>query len=91
MTAIPNRPSRLRGGLLGLLIGDALGVPYEFHAASALPSSSAIDMTPPPGFARTHAGVPPGTWSDDGAQALPDRWVAMLRGKGMVEGWLTQA
>nr|WP_216360931.1 ADP-ribosylglycohydrolase family protein [Burkholderia sp. IDO3] len=26
-----------------------------------------------------------------GEQALPDRWVAMLRGKGMVEGWLTQA
>ncbi|WP_396332531.1 ADP-ribosylglycohydrolase family protein [Burkholderia anthina] len=70
MTAIPNRSSRLRGGLLGLLIGDALGVPYEFHAASALPPSAAIDMTPPPGFARTHAGVPPGTWSDDGAQAL---------------------
>lgn len=27
-------------------------------------------MVPPPGFRRAHAQVPPGTWSDDGAQAL---------------------
>jgi len=59
-----------RGGLLGLLLGDALGVPYEFRPAGALPAPALIDMTPPPGFARSHAGVPPGTWSDDGAQAL---------------------
>ncbi|MBN3841785.1 ADP-ribosylglycohydrolase family protein [Burkholderia sp. Ac-20349] len=70
MTTTPNRRSRLRGGLLGLLIGDALGVPYEFHDAESIPPPAAIDMTPPPGFARAHAGVPPGTWSDDGAQAL---------------------
>lgn len=70
MTATPNRHSRLRGGLLGLLVGDALGVPYEFHDAASIPPPAAIDMTPPPGFARAHDGVPPGTWSDDGAQAL---------------------
>ncbi|HIG74704.1 MAG TPA: ADP-ribosylglycohydrolase family protein [Bacteroidetes bacterium] len=29
-----------------------------------------IEMQPPRGFARAHAGTPPGTWSDDGAQAL---------------------
>lgn len=27
-------------------------------------------MVPPVGFRRAHAGAPPGTWSDDGAQAL---------------------
>lgn len=27
-------------------------------------------MESPPGFARAHADTPPGTWSDDGAQAL---------------------
>ena len=27
-------------------------------------------LVPPRGFPRAHAGVPPGTWSDDGAQAL---------------------
>ena len=33
---------RLEGGLLGLLIGDALGVPYEFHAPEALPRNAPI-------------------------------------------------
>ena len=61
---------RLAGGLLGLLVGDALGVPYEFHPPHALPPVEEIDMAPPRGFARAHVGVPPGTWSDDGAQAL---------------------
>ena len=61
---------RLEGGLLGLLVGDALGVPYEFHPPQALPPIDQIEMTPPRGFARAHVGVPPGTWSDDGAQAL---------------------
>jgi ADP-ribosylglycohydrolase len=67
---MPNLRERLEGGLLGLLIGDALGVPYEFHAPEALPPLVDIEMTPPPGFPRAHARVPPGTWSDDGAQAL---------------------
>lgn len=64
------RRDRLAGGLQGLLIGDALGVPYEFHDPLDLPRMTEIEMTPPPSFARSHAGVPPGTWSDDGAQAL---------------------
>ncbi|WP_414449272.1 ADP-ribosylglycohydrolase family protein [Burkholderia sp. 22PA0099] len=71
-TPAPFRICRLRGGLYGLLLGDALGVPYEFHSAASLShlSPGDIDMTPPPGFERAHHGVPPGTWSDDGAQAL---------------------
>lgn len=59
---------RLEGGLVGLLVGDALGVPYEFHDPHNLPQE--VTMDPPKGFARSHASVPPGTWSDDGAQAL---------------------
>lgn len=70
ISATPTHASRLTGGLLGLLIGDALGVPYEFHPASSLPPPEAIEYTPPPDFARSHQRVPPGTWSDDGAQAL---------------------
>jgi ADP-ribosylglycohydrolase len=58
------------GGLYGLLVGDAVGVPYEFHPASQLPPIQQIDMVPPDGFVRAHAEVPVGTWSDDGAQAL---------------------
>lgn len=64
------REARLRGGLFGLLVGDALGVPYEFHSASSIPAATQIEMEPPAGFERAHSGVPPGTWSDDGAQAL---------------------
>lgn len=60
----------LKGGLYGLLIGDALGVPYEFHDAEEIPPYKEIEMTPPAGFQRTHVGVEAGTWSDDGAQAL---------------------
>lgn len=64
------RASRRSGGVYGLLIGDALGVPYEFHRAADVPARGAIEMDPPAGFPRAHRGVPPGTWSDDGAQAL---------------------
>jgi ADP-ribosylglycohydrolase len=67
---MPTFQERLEGGLYGLLIGDALGVPYEFHRPEALPPLADIEMTPPAHFQRAHAGVPPGTWSDDGAQAL---------------------
>lgn len=66
----PTRRERIAGGLWGLLIGDALGVPYEFHEPSELPPREALEMRPPPAFPRAHAQVPPGTWSDDGAQAL---------------------
>lgn len=59
---------RCKGGLYGLLIGDALGVPYEFHSAEQIPPYDEIEMIPPRGFRRTYTGVAPGTWSDDGAQ-----------------------
>ena len=72
MTADPLNAihDRLAGGLIGLLVGDALGVPYEFHLPSDLPPSDAIEFRPPQGFTCSHFGVPPGTWSDDGAHAL---------------------
>jgi ADP-ribosyl-[dinitrogen reductase] hydrolase len=67
---MPTLRERLEGGLYGLLIGDALGVPCEFHSPGDLPSLKEIEFAPPAGFRRAHAGVPPGTWSDDGATAL---------------------
>ncbi len=66
----PTRRERLKGGLIGLLVGDALGVPYEFHPPAMIPAPSEIEFEPPPGFPRAHARVAPGTYSDDGAQAL---------------------
>lgn len=65
---MPTRADRIRGGLYGLLVGDALGVPYELQAADELPTR--IEMIPSELFRRSHPTVPPGTWSDDGAQAL---------------------
>lgn len=70
VASVPSLRERIEGGFLGLLIGDALGVPYEFHLPEAIPSAEAIEFVPPAGFSRAHPGVAPGTWSDDGAQAL---------------------
>lgn len=61
---------KIKGGLFGLLIGDALGVPYEFYKADELPSIEKIEFNPPDGFEKSYPDVPVGTWSDDGAQAL---------------------
>ncbi|NJO79058.1 MAG: ADP-ribosylglycohydrolase family protein [Cyanobacteria bacterium RM1_2_2] len=67
---MPTKSEQIKGGLVGLLVGDALGVPYEFHSPEAIPPLEAIEFTPPAGFHRTYPGIPAGTWSDDGAQAL---------------------
>lgn len=77
------RRDRLAGGLMGLLVGDALGVPYEFHAAADLPPIDTLDFTPPPLFPRSHVHTPPGTWSDDGTQALC--LLASLQAKGTLD------
>lgn len=62
--------ARIRGGIYGLLVGDALGVPYEFSSPADIPARHLIEMSPPADFARAHSSVPVGTWSDDDAQAL---------------------
>ncbi len=64
------KQERIEGGLVGMLIGDALGVPYEFHCPEHLPFWDELEMLSPPGFPRSYPLVAPGTWSDDGAQAL---------------------
>lgn len=65
-----NLEERIKGGIIGLLVGDALGVPYEFHPREEIPFFDEIEFEPPDWFRRAHAGVPAGTYSDDGAQAL---------------------
>lgn len=65
-----SKNERIIGGIWGLLVGDAVGVPYEFHKAEELSKLNSIDMIPPKGFRRAHYTVDIGTWSDDGAQAL---------------------
>lgn len=61
---------KVRNGMYGLLVGDALGVPYEFTHANDMPLYSEIEMTPPRYFARSHRSAGVGSWSDDGSQAL---------------------
>ena len=56
------RATRLVGGVWGHLVGDAVGVPYEFRDASAV---GAVRF----GASGTHH-QPRGTWSDDGALML---------------------
>lgn len=73
---------RLLGGMLGLLVGDALGVPYEFKRPDEIPDP--VTMTPPRGYGRAHR-VAPGTWSDDGSQAL------VLLDSLLDTGWLDPA
>lgn len=65
-----NLHNHMRGAIYGLLIGDAVGVPYEFNSPSNLPPIEKIDMIPPADFKRTYLDIPIGTWSDDGSQAL---------------------
>jgi len=53
------------GGLVGLVVGDALGVPVEFSGRAMRDQDPVVGMR---GYG-TH-NQPPGTWSDDGALAL---------------------
>src|SRR5579871_2412442 len=53
---------RLAGGVWGHLVGDAMGVPYEFLAPDQI-------LEVRWGARGTH-NQPPGTWSDDGALML---------------------
>ncbi|HSL34894.1 MAG TPA: ADP-ribosylglycohydrolase family protein, partial [Candidatus Limnocylindrales bacterium] len=55
-------PDRLAGAVWGHLVGDAVGVPYEFKSADEI---GEIRF----GATGTH-DRPPGTWSDDGSLML---------------------
>jgi ADP-ribosylglycohydrolase len=56
---------RVMGGILGLVVGDALGVPVEFLDREDVRKKPVTDMH---GFGTHHQ--PPGTWSDDSSLAL---------------------
>jgi ADP-ribosyl-[dinitrogen reductase] hydrolase len=55
----------IKNALLGLAVGDALGVPYEFKSREELGKSPAVTMT---GYGTYN--LPPGTWSDDSSLAF---------------------
>jgi ADP-ribosylglycohydrolase len=58
----PSVDARLAGGVWGHLVGDAIGVPYEFRRPDEIRRVVW-------GTRGTH-GQPAGTWSDDGAMML---------------------
>src|SRR5690606_32979316 len=57
--------ARFRGGMFGLAIGDALGVPVEFRSRGDLRREPVTGMQ----GGGTH-NQPAGTWSDDTSMAL---------------------
>ena len=62
MERLEQEAERLEGAIWGHLVGDALGVPYEFRDPGSIGEVVF-------GATGTH-GQPPGTWSDDGALML---------------------
>jgi ADP-ribosyl-[dinitrogen reductase] hydrolase len=68
---------QVTGALLGLAIGDALGAPFEFRRAQAIPS-------PVPAFELPWMGLPPGTWTDDTAMAR-NLWTSLIANGGRLD------
>ena len=58
----PGPSSRIAGAIWGFLVGDAIGVPYEFREPDQIGEVLF--------GARGSHGQPAGTWSDDGALML---------------------
>jgi ADP-ribosyl-[dinitrogen reductase] hydrolase len=56
---------KIKGALFGLAVGDALGVPVEFHSREKLRSTPVTEMI---GYGTWNQ--PPGTWSDDSSLAF---------------------
>lgn len=66
----PMSADKCIGAFMGAIIGDAIGVPYEFFIAEEVPSYDLIGTTVPEGCNRTYPGIPVGTWSDDSSNIL---------------------
>lgn len=60
-----SKEDKVLGGLFGLAVGDALGVPVEFTARSELKKQPVTGMIGDEAY-----GQPPGTWSDDSSMAF---------------------
>ncbi|WP_303737748.1 ADP-ribosylglycohydrolase family protein [Methanobrevibacter millerae] len=56
---------KVKDGIIGLIIGDALGVPVEFSYREELMEDPVTDML---GYGTYN--MPPGTWSDDSSMTI---------------------
>ena len=70
----------IKAAMLGVIVGDALGVPVEFMSRDALISCPVTDMR----AYGTH-DQPAGTWSDDSSMTLC-LMESLTRGGGL---WMT--
>jgi ADP-ribosylglycohydrolase len=57
--------NRIKGGIVGICVGDAVGLPVEYRSRNYLKDDPVTEMI---GFG-TH-NMPPGTWSGDSSLAL---------------------
>lgn len=60
----------VQGAILGHLVADAVGTPYEFKEPHEIPAYDQIDMIPPEGYKKSWSRWPLAIWSDDGSQML---------------------
>jgi ADP-ribosylglycohydrolase len=70
--------SRIIGGIIGLVAGDAMGVPYEFLSKESIQNIGGVE--PMMVGWGTHNQVP-GTWSDDSSMTLATMESIILTGK----------
>lgn len=63
-------PAPWADAVVASLLGDAFGVPHEFKWGHEIPPIENLHMEMPAGYPKSYAGVPYGTWSDDGSQLL---------------------
>lgn len=64
MSSLKNK-NKIKNGICGLIVGDALGVPVEFESRRELEKNPVKDMR---GYGTYN--MPPGTWSDDSSMAI---------------------
>jgi ADP-ribosylglycohydrolase len=65
---VNDKEDKIRAGLWGLIVADAMGVPHEFKRTHQIPSK--LQMVMPKDYHKTYKDVPYGTWSDDTSLAL---------------------
>ena len=56
---------KVKDGIIGLIVGDALGVPVEFYSRAELKEDPVVDMREYGTY-----NMPKGTWSDDSSMAI---------------------
>lgn len=66
-----NTTKRIKGALFGAVLGDIVGVPYEFQPSTSIPELAKISIHPSSDeYSKTYPHVPYGTWSDDTSTIL---------------------